>query len=192
MSKGRSGIRGVVLCEDKRTERFVRHLLEELGFEKRKWDFRPAPSGKGAGEAWVLTQYPGEVKAQRAKASENRCLIAIRDGDRFGVRHRKEQLDAALKSCEMTLRQQEERIATPVPTWSIENWLLNLLDHPSIDESASSVDGQTWKHVFENMPGQEERTALMDAATAWKVGVGDRAELPSLVDGRTEIERLDG
>ena len=194
MATDRRGIRGVVLAEDKRTERFVRHLLEVLGFEKRSFRFEPAPAGRGAAEAWVLANYPGEVKVLRAKAHQRLGLIAVRDGDREGVTARKAQLEVALREAGLTPRSNSERISTPVPTWSIENWLLALLEHADIDEGRgpNQREGQTWKQIFDHTHGgARERNALKRAAKAWRDGQADTEGLPSRADGRVEISRLD-
>ncbi|MFH1465084.1 MAG: hypothetical protein ABIO70_11930 [Pseudomonadota bacterium] len=182
-----------MLVEDKRTERFLRHLLVALGFEKRGFRFEPAPSGKGAAEAWVLSRYPSEVKVLRAKPYQRLSVIAVRDGDRAGVTARKAQLDSALATDGLAPRGAGERIATPVPTWAIENWLLELLGHPGVNEDRGPEPGEgtTWKQVFEHDHGATEREAMREAATAWREAQGDRSGLPSLNDGHTELARLD-
>ena len=177
------GVRCTVLCEDKRTERFFRHLLDALGFEKRKLTFRTAPSSKGAAEAWVRAAYPLEVGAVRARSRENICLLTVRDGDRFGVSHRKNELDNALSEHGMPRRQPDEQIANPVPTWSIETWLLQLLGAKGLSEANSH------KAQFDSDFCWDEKAALRSAAEAW-VARKSESELPSLQDGRQEIERL--
>lgn len=190
MSSERGQLRGVVLSEDMRTERFVRHLLEACGFNKRRFYFRTAPSAVGAADAWVLRQYCQEVKSLRARSYQRLCLIAIRDGDALGVHTRKAQLEEALREAGLAPRDVSERVATPVPTWAIENWLLDLLDHPEIDEERrpGGVEGQTWKQVFEHEHERNERRALIAAAGAWATA---SLRLPSLVDGRVELARID-
>lgn len=183
MPNDRSALRGVVLTEDKRTEGFIRRLLEVLGCDVRRFRFERPPEGVGAAEAWVRRRYPQKVKVLRTNNFQHLCLIAVRDGDSVGVDTRKDEFDAELRLANMSPRGPKERIGTPVPTWQIENWLLDLLAHPEIDES------QGWKQVFEREYGPDERAeALTRAARAWS-----RAEsrLPSLSDGRVEVERID-
>lgn len=67
MSSERQKLRGLVLAEDKRTERFFRELLGVLGFKTRSFRFETAPPGQGAAEAWVARRYPDEVKVLRSK-----------------------------------------------------------------------------------------------------------------------------
>jgi hypothetical protein len=192
MSGDRKKMCGRVLCEDRRTERFIRHLLEARGYKIRRFNFVPAPSGRGAADAWVLARYPEEVRALRAKNHQHDlCLIAIRDGDALGVGARKKQLDDALREADLDPRAPSERIATPVPTWAIENWILDLLGFPDVteDQCSSENQGPTWKHVFERNFGSDEKSALRDAAQRWWSTVEPR--LPSLEDGRGEVARIE-
>lgn len=190
MVRDRKGLRGVVLSEDRRTERFVRHLLEARGFDKRRFDFRTAPSGRGAGEAWVLLRYPPEVKRLRAQAHQRLCVVALRDGDSIGVDARKVQFDDALRQADLAVRGTAERIATLVPTWAIENWLLDLLGHADIDENRepSAEGGQTWKQLFDRKYLNDEKSALVSAASTWMTTL---PRLPSLHDGRGEFARIE-
>ncbi len=193
MPTERQGVQGVVLSEDVRTESFVRRLLENLGYNKRKFRFETAPSGRGAAESWVRQRYPQKVKILRTREFERRCLLAIRDGDRAGVAARKAELDQALQDEGMPHRRSDEHIATPVPTWSVENWLLDLLDEPRIDENqhAPGAGSPTWKHRFEQVCGSDEKAALRQAAAEYCRRTSYASELPSLQDGRQEIDRLD-
>jgi len=145
MPGDRKGIQGIVLVEDRRTERFVRHLLDRLGFDARKVRFEPAPSGQGAAECWVLARYPREVRYLRSR-QPLRFLLAVRDGDSVGVARRKQQLDDALAEAGLAARASDERIGAPVPTWSIESWLFDLLGQEGVNEDRwpSGGDGPTW------------------------------------------------
>jgi hypothetical protein len=188
MASDRAGLRGFVITEDKRTERFVRRLLSTLGYNVKKFRFETAPNGDGAGEAWVRRRYPQNVKILRVKNFQRLCLIAVRDGDSVGVDVRKAELEEALRLASMQPRQAHERIATPVPTWSIENWLLDLLEHADINEDKGPDGARTWKQVFERTYGFEEARALTDAVQAWSSA---EIRLASLGDGRAELSRID-
>lgn len=187
MAGDRAKLRGIVLTEDRRTERFIRQLLTALGF-KGSFRYETAPRGEGAGEAWVLRRYPPEVRVLRAKNFQRLCLIAVRDGDSVGVDARKTELDEALRQAGLEKRQPDERVAAPVPTWAIENWLLDLLGHEDINEDRGPDGGRTWKQVFERTYGLDEARALTRAAQAW---TSTEASLPSRGDGRAEFARLD-
>ncbi len=184
MASDREKLRGLVLAEDKRTERFFRALLRELGFKVRRFRFETAPAGEGAAEAWVARRYPGEVKVLRSKNYQHGLrLVAVRDGDTVGVGIRKQELDQALEDAGQAVRQADEGIATPVPTRNIETWLLALLKEPDLDETTD------YKRRFEQEHRAEERSALREAAGAWKDI--DLTSLPSLRDGKAEIKRID-
>jgi len=184
MSSERQKLRGLVLAEDKRTERFFRELLDALGFKTRSFRFETAPLGQGAAEAWVARRYPDEVKVLRSKNYQQGLrLIAVRDGDDVGVDNRKQQLDQALESADLVVRQADEGIATPVPTRNIETWLLALLGDANLDETTD------YKHHFENEHCTHERSVLRNAAAAWNSI--DNTSLHSLRDGKTEMEGLD-
>lgn len=184
--KARATMRGVVLCEDKLTERFVRKLLGSLGFDtQRRFRFETAPAGSGSGEAWVRQRYPHEVRLLRSKRHQrDLCLLAIRDGDRLGVDVRKRELDAQLMVEELAPRQAQERIATPVPTWSIETWLLALIDGTELDE------GEPYKAELSRRHGERSSAVIAAAVRAWGEGGASAAALSSLRDGMNELGRL--
>ena len=184
MPTERRQLRGVVLTEDKRTERFFRHLLETLGFKARNFEFQSAPKGSGAGEAWVRMRYPKEVKALRSQSYQRgRRLIAALDGDTVGTTARKRDLDRALEDQELGVRQPADRIATPVPTRNIETWLLCLLGEPDLDEI------NDYKRAFETKCSGREKSAIREAVSAWRQM--SETALPSLLDGKEEMQRLD-
>ena len=185
MPLDRTQLRGTLLVEDRRTERFFRNLLVHLGFDKRKFNFRIAPSGRGDASVWVRSQYPAEVNLVRRKRHQRLCLITVRDGDRFGVTLRKIDLDTALSDSGFDRRQARERIATPVPTWSIETWLLFLLGDDALDERV------TRKHEFEQGYSSEEGRTLRDAARAWRYRATGVPSMQSLTDGYEELGRID-
>lgn len=184
MSSERRQLRGVILSEDKRTERFVRHLLKELGFKPRNFLFRTAPRGQGAAESWVAEIYPDEVKAMRSKNYQrSRRLLTVRDADKRSIAARKAELDSALEARGIDRRERREGIATPVPMRNIETWLLHLLGVGDLDEATD------YKRHFESEVGASETRALKKAASAWCTV--DTSTLPSLADGMQEMTRLD-
>ena len=164
MANERKQLRGTVLAEDPRTESFFRKLLVHLGFDQNRLRFRTAPKGRGSASAWICAQYPGEVKLLRQKRHQlGLFLIAVCDGDHDGFVHRQASLGDALRVAQLDQRQKNERIATPVPTWSIETWLLALLGDDSVDEN----EKQKW-NFEKRYPQKEEQQALCDAAQAWR------------------------
>jgi len=174
----------IVLVEDKRQERFVRRLFEHLGFEARNLRFNIAPSGRGAAEAWVRKLYPDEVRALRSRNYQKSLgLLAMRDGDAVGVTARKLELDDELRASGLEARRAEERIAVPVPTWSIETWLLHLLGKEALPEYT------TFKNSFPRA-GERERSAIQLAAEQWPRPSDEVCAQPSIEDARAEIERV--
>ena len=179
-------MRGTVLVEDKRSERFVRTLVRKLGYTVRNFRFHTAPSGVGAAEAWVRRQYPKEVHLLRMKNfQKSLCLLAVRDGDNVGILGRKRELDEELQSEGMIPRQADERIATPVSTWSIETWLLTLSGTEAVTEDASK------KKEYETEYQSREKTAIANAAGHWLEMSDFVDSIPSIVDGRVELHRID-
>lgn len=184
MASKNTSRRGVVLVEDKRQERFIRELLKHRGWDPRGFRFYVAPDGRGAAEAWVRKRYPGEVKVLRSKSyQKNLCLVAMRDGDNVGVTGRKRELDDELVADGQNRRGDTEPIATPVPTWSIETWLLFLQGERGLTEDTS------YKTAFPSTT-KSEGQAIQEAAGAWPGPEAADRLLPSLADGRDEIERL--
>jgi hypothetical protein len=187
MPSDRKQLRGTVLAEDPRTERFFRALLVHLGFDKHKLRFRTAPQGRGDAKVWIRaqSQYPFEVKLLRQK-KQQLFLVAVMDGDNEGVTAGKQHLDAALSNTMQGVRQKGESIATPVPTWSIETWLLALLGDENLDETVKT------KLDFQNrFPGKKERRAVQDAAEQWRNRAARVPTVPSLADGKIEMRRID-
>ncbi len=185
MVNDRAQLRGTVLVEDRRTERFFRELLDRLGFDRRKLFFSPAPKGRGDAGDWVRKQHPMEVNLLRQKRHQRLFLLSVRDGDNEGWVARKADLDDALRDAGLSPRQKDELIVTPVPTWSIETWLLALLGDDTINETESQ------KRTFEkSYPEKHERQALQDAAQAWRIRVNRVPSVPSLADSEIEMSRI--
>jgi hypothetical protein len=184
----RERVRLTVLVEDRRTEMFVRRVLVAHGVQPRNMTIKVAPAGDGAAEAWVLRNYPAEVRALRARNYQHDlALVVVRDGDNVGVERRRQQLDAELAAQGMMIRQPLERIAAPVPTWAIENWLLCLLDD-AVDEAQCDAEGRMWKAIYERQHGNDAKP--LDRAASRFVDRSHANDLPSLADGRTEFDRI--
>lgn len=52
-----SGVKIVLLCEDQRTNSFVRNFLKHRNFKKGR-DITTLVASSGSGEQWVRKQYP--------------------------------------------------------------------------------------------------------------------------------------
>lgn len=188
MSSDRRGLRGVVVVEDQRTQRFLMRLLAHLGFTGR-FEYQIAPAGQGAAERWVLLRAIEEIAAQRARAHQRLSVVVVRDGDNVGVAVRMEEVDQALVAAGQAKRSIHERIALPVPTWSVETWLLHLLGEQQVDQNQRPpAGGAMWKQHYEHQFGAFEGQAAKQAAAKWpKSPTG----LPSLDQAVIELGRLD-
>jgi len=121
----------IVLCEDKLTESLLRSHLKSRGIDPRNVRFVVSPGGRGAGERFVIRQFPVQVDAYRISiARKLTWLIAVVDADTGTVEAHIAELDASLRDCGderlRDLRIEDERIARLVPRRNIETWLLVL------------------------------------------------------------------
>jgi hypothetical protein len=96
----------------------------------------------------------------------------------------KADLDRSLQESGLQVRGPHEKIATPVPTWSIETWLLALLGVAGLDEHESR------KVEFERKYPGRVAIAIRNAAQAWRDNSTRVPSLPSLSDGTVELDRI--
>ncbi len=178
------GVKVVLLCEDTRQEMFFKRILVGLGVHPRAVTVRKAPASSGSAEAWVREQFAAEVRKIRSR-HVNAALIAVRDGDHIGVAGRKKELADRLAAAGLPDRGPAEAICLPVPTWSIETWLLMLVGE-ALPTDAEAV---SLKHQWERSFTGKERHAMDTAAGAFTSGACS-GEPPSLTDGRAELARL--
>jgi hypothetical protein len=166
----------------------LRELLVDLGFNKNKLYFITAPKGKGDAKNWILSpsQYPSEVRGLRKVRKQRVFLIAALDGDNANPSIRKGELDHSLRNEGLEARQPNERIATPIPTWSIETWLLVLLGEANVDESVSRK-----QDFMRRYSEKGERAVLRAAAQAWRARADQFPSVPSLADSKVELDRID-
>ena len=158
-----SGVEVVVLCEDLQTVRFVRRFLKLRMFRphqihirlpkldelRRRPRFRnhrihtrlpevsmgdvERPLMGGAGEQWVRTQYPNELKEIRDK--KNVYLIVVIDADDGTIDKRHKDLEKACKARNILPRNNSDRnVLHIIPRRNIETWLA-YLDGKNIDET---------------------------------------------------------
>ena len=116
----------VILCEDTQHEAFLRRF-----FSTMKWP-RPfrvvmAPPGEGAADAFVRQQFVKELREHhRRRDRVDRAVVVMVDGDAHGVERRIRELDNACRESDVPLRDDKDRVAVFVPTWSVETWLAYL------------------------------------------------------------------
>ncbi len=119
-----SGVKILILCEDKQTDTFVRRFLKHRNF--RNHDFRtfPLPGGKQSGEQFVRERYPKELKAIRSK--QNSYLVVVTDADGGLTEGRRRQLDEACDKNGIPRRSESDPVLMFIPRWSIETWFAYL------------------------------------------------------------------
>ena len=126
----------VILCEDRQQEVFARYFLKKRGFTGR---FRAniCPEGSQAGEQYVRTHYPEEVKAYRQ--NRNRVaigLVVLIDADTGTLEARLNWLASVLDEDEQKNRGPNEAIAIFVPKRNIETWIHYLQGETVNEEDA--------------------------------------------------------
>lgn len=185
MASGRGrGIRVRILCEDRRTERFLRKLCQR--YDVYVLSSEVAPSGDGDASVWVRKSYASSVRLLRASRHQKSLgLIAAIDGDNKGVHKRKLELANELDEAGLPERGAEEPIAIFVPTWSIETWLAQLCGHADVTEAEPLKDHPSFRGLWKD--GKTEAATISKAVAAWRE---DTHPTPSLADAYLEAPRV--
>ena len=179
-----SGKRIRILCEDRRTERFLRRLCRR--YEIQVLDAEVAPAGRGDASVWVKQRYPTSVKQLRTRNyQQNLGLLVAVDGDNRGVHARKLELAEELENLHLSPRGSSEPIAIFVPTWSIETWLAFLCGLPGVTESQSLKEHSGYRALWQD--GSAEAATILKAVEGWR---SIDQPLPSLADAYVEAERV--
>lgn len=78
----------IVLCEDLQHATFIRRLLKEISFPKRRVRVVPLPEGSRAADQYVRNQYPSEVAEYRRKSAHLHIgLVTAIDADENSVQY---------------------------------------------------------------------------------------------------------
>lgn len=165
-----------LLCEDRRTERFVTRLCQRYGIKVQH--VHPAPSGKGSGEAWVRKQLAGHVKKLRSKNYQaNLGLWVVVDADKAGLHGRRRELHDELTAHGVDAASVADRLAILIPAWCIETWLASLngieglTEESSYKEPSIPVHGEELARALRGLFEKEAIGRTLDAAVAaWKQG----------------------
>jgi hypothetical protein len=183
----------IVLCEDQQAQVFICKALGKSGAKSGRVRRLPLPSrtGEGAGDAYVVEQYPKEVKAfRRQKARALTGLVVHIDADpSHTVAQRHAQLADALKRSTLAPRSQAESVAELVPKRNIETWIYVL------DASLPSHPGEHLDEVAEypKLRYQSDCAVAADAFaehTRRRTTPPTASSVPSLLDGLNEFRRL--
>ncbi len=177
-----------ILCEDRLSERFLRRLCELNGIEVL--DTEVAPKGGGSASQWVAVQYPRMVKQRRSQNFQTNLGVLVHiDGDQVGVQARKATLDGRLQAMNLAPRGAAETVATLVPTWCTETWLLHLTgiaQPPETCQLKRGPDRATYQAALNQLEALGA-AGHRQAAEAWS---SLNPAPPSLLDGRTEAARV--
>lgn len=165
-----------LVCEDRRTERFVTRLCERYGI--KVLTVHVAPSGKGSGESWVRKQLPGHVKKLRSKNYQASLgLWVVIDADKEGLHGRRRELHEELTAHGVDPASVADRLAVLIPAWCIETWLASLngieglTEETSYKEPSVPVHGEELARALRDLFDKEAIGATLDGAVAaWKRG----------------------
>lgn len=169
-----------LLCEDVEQERLFRPILERhfhrVYVEPRKLH---------GGASFVLQQAGRLAEYIRRYHQEAVGLLVAIDGDSSGQQRRIEEIRAAAG---LSGAAWEERIATCIPTRSVETWEMWLCGKREVDEQTS------YKQIFQR---EVERGTMSSrqAVEAWFAATSqelkaEETRLPALAHGRRELDRL--
>ena len=101
-----------ILCEDRRSERFLRGLCKRFGV--RILHVEVAPDSKGSASDWVLAKYAEAVGKRRSKNVQTTLGLLVHiDGDKHGFQARKAQMDDRLQRENLPLRGSSEPNGVP-------------------------------------------------------------------------------
>ena len=171
-------LRCVLLCEDLAQERLLRPILGRM--------FHQVRVKRGGGFTYVFRQTPLEVGYVRRYPKEAVGLVIAVDGDEAGWRGRVNAINRQLTAGGAPALDASERVALCVPTRNVETWCLWLLGHHDVEEVSD------YKERFNRLCAQE-MAVTKRAVAAWFNPPDEDAEksrLPSLIAGRSELDRL--
>lgn len=120
-----------MLCEDLKTDVFVRRFLRHRNFKNRDVTTLPFPRGKGSGEAWVRERFPKELRAIRTQ--KEAYLIVVIDADSRTIEDRHRQMRDACEEVDVAPRREQDPVIIGVPKRNLETWLA-YLNGKAVDE----------------------------------------------------------
>lgn len=181
---GKRGVRVTILGEDDRQVKLARRILLLLGFNRREVLERPVPAGKGSGEQWVRSDYPGQVGLIRSKGSYQKlALVVCIDADAKSVAERKQQLDEALEQYGLPKRSADEPIAILVATRNIETWFMHFADE-EVDEI------EDYRHRLKKPDFRRTAEGFVEEFRRFRDDPDSVETLPSLVAAYEELLRI--
>lgn len=176
----------VLLCEDHRHAQFVNEFLRGKG----RSAYRAFPDGYKGWEAggikpnqsFVLERSVQEVK--NARTTRRRCaLIAVVDGDTYGLIGRLKDINARLQSDGLNALRPEDRVAVVVPCRNIETWV-----HHFAGNMANEVDD--YEKLYPKRGYEADTEAKAFAELVSDGNSPPVLNLPALEAARLELRRL--
>jgi len=181
----------IILCEDRLQEVFVRRFLTKCGINPRVISRPKLVAGNGCGEQYVREKYHDAMRAYRDRQSRAAtALIVVIDADQGTVENRQLQLDSAVKSANLSLRDSNESIVHLIPKRHIETWLAFLDNANDVNET------EKYKPQYSFHKRESEAHSLIDKFTElfrlFRNHQSVPNRLPSLTQAFQELERLQG
>lgn len=177
------GVRVTILVEDQMLARFVRSVLEQIGYCSREIYEYPYPKAENT-KAWVARKYPDLVKAHRSKAAYQQVALLIgTDADNQSVQKRSNDLQNALSEKGYAPRQVRERIALWIPKWHVETWIRFL-------SGEQVVESQRYKRETKYSDFNAVGKAFVEKYREFRMNPNLDA-LPSLITAFQETKRID-
>jgi len=178
------GVQLVILCEDDAHRQFAYHVLQRMGFHKRKLRFEVSAKGTGAADRFVVAEYPRQMAGYRRRSSFQRVgLLVCLDCDTNTTSQRTAQLERSLDATGAPPKRDQERVAVWLPRRNIETWFAILTGEPNVDEITD------YKASVKNVD-------IRKCATSWfsqyRAASAESAEtLPSLADSYRETRKIE-
>lgn len=120
-----------LLCEDQRTDIFVRRFLRHR-FDPRDIYTLPLPT-KGSGEQWVREQYPKQLRDIRGR--QRKVLLVVTDADANTTTVRRSLLERQCDTEGISRTHTRDPVIVAIPRRNIETWLWHLQSHQPVDET---------------------------------------------------------
>ena len=175
-------VRMTLLCEDTQHDVFARRFLEKWGWNMRQIKPIKAPGGRGAADQFIRSHFPRELQELPSQHG-NVSLVAIINGNRYGLPGRLAQLNEACDAACVPRRRPNESVFIFVPTWHIETWIAYL------DDEAVMEDKRDYPRLRRERDCKRHAETLVDMCRAGQLR---EPAPPSLSAACWEYERLAG
>lgn len=174
--------RVIVLAEDRRHQNFALGTLKKAGYGLHEIYLCPLPAGRGAGEQFVRSNFPGQVQALRQrKARAETPLMVLVDADTRPTEQLRRMLAEELEGRRMDPVGPDERAGVLVPRRNIETWVV-VLNGQTADESAD------YKSQVSDAELQPAGRAFLDGLRSATPGPANW--LPSMLESAAEARKV--